>query len=613
MQIYVNINSLENTVLKHIKNSKYDLNLAKQLIDKLSIPSDFTYSTKLKNIPQNISTIYRKIIEIEVWLNTAINHFSWAETNNTNLIESLTSTIPTININTGGKVVSASNSNNFISGIKENIESVFNYIFSGEFLTDSVEMAKKTCAQIGTYTESIFSWISSMGSELNKTSASVGSVAQDLWKKTSNSYSLEDIVELYEKGYISTQQKEIIETIRQIEIDSDEFEKLYTYMEGELKKGNISSEELSLITRILELPEDTPSLLEKLKEESVKIKVAEICEIDANRIEDILLPYYTAGYVCSMDDIEELYKKGDISDKQLTFINVIKNMDSENLNNLLPYLKRDCLGNSLSFEKIPLTINDEKIPLTISDEEISMIIGLKNLPDSTPSLSELINNKLVQTNKEPVKIDVTQLCEMDEQRIGRRILLSSADCVQEKQGKDKWYYDEYLVDLPENIIAEATYTCGGTVCSAYVASVLWVAGYGTDYQWNYMNTFENMKSDDYYVHCAGLYRMLINILGWEGAGTKITSFDDLQPGDIVIYSRDEEMAGDGRKSHTNIYLGCVDDEYYFFDAGSDELIKQVDPYKDSNLYNTSSDDPYKDVRAFSPEFLHIEPEITELK
>ena len=156
MQIYVNINSLENTVLKHIKNSKYDLNLAKQLIDKLSIPSDFTYSTKLKNIPQNISTIYRKIIEIEVWLNTAINHFSWAETNNTNLIESLTSTIPTININTGGKVVSASNSNNFISGIKENIESVFNYIFSGEFLTDSVEMAKKSCAQFGTYTESIF-------------------------------------------------------------------------------------------------------------------------------------------------------------------------------------------------------------------------------------------------------------------------------------------------------------------------------------------------------------------------------------------------------------------------------------------------------------------------
>ena len=170
----VDIDGLENKVKPQIKNIRTKLELGKQKIKSISIPSDFSYRTKLRNIPQTISNLNDRIGNIEKWVNGTIDNFTNAENKNRNLMESLVTSIPNsimdmldgTNTTTGGKVVSKSNSNSFINEIKESIEGAFDYVFSGEWLTDASDMAKKTASKVEDSVESAFSWALATGAEI---------------------------------------------------------------------------------------------------------------------------------------------------------------------------------------------------------------------------------------------------------------------------------------------------------------------------------------------------------------------------------------------------------------------------------------------------------------
>lgn len=115
-----------------------------------------------------------------------------------------------------------------------------------------------------------------------------------------------------------------------------------------------------------------------------------------------------------------------------------------------------------------------------------------------------------------------------------------------------WSYA--LTGLPSNDIeASLNNPNQVTCCATYVASVIYVAGYVTEEE---MNSFEN------YNYVPTLYEDLKN-LGWE----EIYSYDELEPGDIVV------TQNDGTFAHIQIYAG--DDTWY--NAGSTEAIQSPAP------------------------------------
>lgn len=187
----IDVDGLEDKVKPQIKNTRKYLELGKNSINSINIPSDFSYRTRLRNIPQSILNIDARVNNIEKWIDTTINNFTNAETSNKGLIESLLSVIPTSVMGgdvvaTGGNAVSILNSNDFIDEIKSSVKGAFDYVFSGEWITDSIDMARKTASKIADKIESAVSWAEDIGAEiwegLKATGASIANAVNGLVK-----------------------------------------------------------------------------------------------------------------------------------------------------------------------------------------------------------------------------------------------------------------------------------------------------------------------------------------------------------------------------------------------------------------------------------------------
>ena len=98
-----------------------------------------------------------------------------------------------------------------------------------------------------------------------------------------------------------------------------------------------------------------------------------------------------------------------------------------------------------------------------------------------------------------------------------------------------------------------------TCCATYVSCVIYKAGYFTETQ---MNSFN-------YNSAPGLYKYLEN-QGW----SKITSYDALEPGDIVFTDNDPDADVD----HTQIYAG----NQTWYSAGDTTSIQRPAPYNQGN-------------------------------
>lgn len=197
----IDVDKLEDKVKPQIKNTRKYLESGKNSINSISIPSDFSYRTRLMNIPQSILYIDGRVNGIEKWLDTTINNFLSAETKNKGLMESLIGAIPSSLMGgkvvaTGGNAVSILKSNDFIDDIKSSVKGAFDYVFSGEWITDSVDMAKKTASKIGDKVESAVSWEWNTGAEIKEKVTNcvsgkiesglefVGSKISDVWDFT---------------------------------------------------------------------------------------------------------------------------------------------------------------------------------------------------------------------------------------------------------------------------------------------------------------------------------------------------------------------------------------------------------------------------------------------
>lgn len=169
----IDIDNLEDKVKPQIKNTRKYLELGENAIDSINIPSDFSYSTRLRIIHQSILDIDGRVNVIEKWIDTTINDFSSAEIKNKDLIESLISAIPSSLM--GGKAVATDgfeasilNSSDFINDIKSSAKGVFDYVISGEWVINPVDMGKKTNSKIGDKIESPFSWAWNTGAEIKE-------------------------------------------------------------------------------------------------------------------------------------------------------------------------------------------------------------------------------------------------------------------------------------------------------------------------------------------------------------------------------------------------------------------------------------------------------------
>ena len=171
--MHVNLDELEDRVKTQIKNIRKNLKSGKNLINSINIPSDFSYRTRLRNIPQSILDIDDRVESIEKWLDTTIDNFSSAEIRNKNLMKDLIGAIPlSITgrnvIATGGSAVSILSSDDFIDDLKSSVKGAFDYVFTGEWIIDSMEIKKKTAAKVGEKIESEVLWSLNTGAEIKE-------------------------------------------------------------------------------------------------------------------------------------------------------------------------------------------------------------------------------------------------------------------------------------------------------------------------------------------------------------------------------------------------------------------------------------------------------------
>ena len=149
----IDVDGLEGNVKPQIENTRKYLELGKSSINSINIPSDFSYQARIRNISQTISNIDGKVNNIGKWLDTTIKNFTKAETDNKGLIEGLIDSMPTSLIsgglfNAAGNVASLLSTNTLEEEIRNSVTSAFDYIFSGDWITDSTDMAKQTASKV---------------------------------------------------------------------------------------------------------------------------------------------------------------------------------------------------------------------------------------------------------------------------------------------------------------------------------------------------------------------------------------------------------------------------------------------------------------------------------
>lgn len=144
----VDIDELRDVVIPQMKKSIENVESAKNIIDTINIPSDFSYGTRLINISQSLSEIYNKIKDVEEWTETAVEGFSNAENNNKSIMDNLISSIPEIAEGIFGENGVIDKSTKAIGSIEKEVQNAADYVFSGEMFWDAVGIAEKTGAKV---------------------------------------------------------------------------------------------------------------------------------------------------------------------------------------------------------------------------------------------------------------------------------------------------------------------------------------------------------------------------------------------------------------------------------------------------------------------------------
>lgn len=216
----VDVDKLKDMVKPQIRNTRKYLEFGKKSIDSINIPNDFSQRTSLRSIVQSILDIDNRICSIENSINTVINDLSRTELKNKGLMDGLIGAVPSFTVvggeagaidnasarewiidvidmveristkkedkiesvilwacNNGAKIkekftdfvgskMSELNSNNFIDDIKNSVKGAVDFVFSGDLITNYVDMGKKTASKIEDKIESVVSWGWDTGAEI---------------------------------------------------------------------------------------------------------------------------------------------------------------------------------------------------------------------------------------------------------------------------------------------------------------------------------------------------------------------------------------------------------------------------------------------------------------
>ncbi len=85
----IDVEALTNNVKPKLNSAEGNLELAASYIVGITIPEDFDYSEKLKNVLQNIRNVKQNVYDIKIWAGKAIDNFQEAEKKNNNVVKSL--------------------------------------------------------------------------------------------------------------------------------------------------------------------------------------------------------------------------------------------------------------------------------------------------------------------------------------------------------------------------------------------------------------------------------------------------------------------------------------------------------------------------------------------
>ena len=139
-------------------------------------------------------------------------------------------------------------------------------------------------------------------------------------------------------------------------------------------------------------------------------------------------------------------------------------------------------------------------------------------------------------------------------------LLAAAEELHKKLEDEQWTYS--LTGLYSNdIVASINHPNKILCCATYVSGVLYMSGYASENEINAIN-----------IHSSN---SLLNFMRNRGDCIEITSYDDLQAGDIVFMTTDSSGSSIG---HVQICAG--DNQWY--NAGSTDAIRRSSPYNDSS-------------------------------
>ena len=170
----IDADQLKGQVKPQIKNARKYLELGKNSINLINTPSDFSYSARLRSIPQSILNIDNKVSSVEHWLDTTISKFANVESSNKSVMDNLISALPIFVIG-GGAAVVALTAKDAIDNIKSSIKNAFEFAVSGEWIPTAKEMEKKTAAKIGDKIESAVSWAANTGAKIKEEVRSIAS------------------------------------------------------------------------------------------------------------------------------------------------------------------------------------------------------------------------------------------------------------------------------------------------------------------------------------------------------------------------------------------------------------------------------------------------------
>lgn len=146
-------------------------------------------------------------------------------------------------------------------------------------------------------------------------------------------------------------------------------------------------------------------------------------------------------------------------------------------------------------------------------------------------------------------------------------IIAVAEELHKKYEVEKWLYytDTSYSLIPNDIEASMNHPNKITCCATFVSGVLYMSGYVTEDEINSIN-----------IHSSNaIYNFMIS----RGDCTEITSYNELQAGDIVFMT---SSTSGGKIGHVQICAG--DNQWY--NAGTTTSIRRDSPYSDPTYART---------------------------